>query len=304
MNATITRRDFLRAGGASLVLAAATPQLLAATETPTPTKRTFKKAIMWATVGVKGSLRDKMKAVKAAGFDGVEMMSHLDQAEVLKAREEAGLEITSVCGERHWKLPLSHPDPKVREEGLAALQQTLRDAKAYGASSVLLVPGVVNNEVSFEVCWQRSIAQIRQAIPLAEELGVKISIENVWNNFITTEDKAVRYLDEINSPWVQWHFDVGNVIRYGDPIAWIKALGKRISRVHIKEYSRDRAMRSGDLWQGFRAPLLEGANNWAGIMKALEEVGYRDYLITEQGGGDSPEGLRDLCARLEKIIAS
>lgn len=303
MKLSLNRRDFLRAGGAMFTLAATAPHLLAADESAAAGKRAFKKAIMWATVGVKGSVREKMKAVKAAGFDGVEMTSHLDQAEVLKAREETGLEIPSVCGERHWKLPLSHPDLKVREDGLAALLQTLRDAMAYGAGSVLLVPGVVNNEVSFEVCWQRSIEQIRRAIPLAEELGVKISIENVWNNFITTEDQAVRYLDEINSPWVQWHFDVGNIIRYGDPIAWVKALGKCISRVHIKEYSRDRAMRSGDHWAGFRAPLLEGANNWPGIMKALGEVGYGGYLITEQPGGDTPEGLRELCQRLEKIIA-
>jgi len=275
-----------------------------AAESAPANKRAHKKAIMWGTVGVKGSVLEKMKAVKAAGFDGVEMASHMNQEEVLKARDATGLEITSVCGERHWKQTLSHQDSKVREEGLVALKQTLRDAKAYGAGSILLVPGTVNNEVTFDECWARSIEQIRLAIPLAGELGVKISIENVWNNFITTEDQAVRYVDEINSPWVQWHFDVGNIIRYGDPIAWIKALNKRITRVHIKEYSRDRAMRSGDVWKGFNAPLLEGANNWPGIMKAFEEVGYQNYLITEQGGGDTPEGLRDLCARLEKIIAS
>ena len=259
---------------------------------------------MWGTIGLKGSILDKMKAVKAAGFDGVEMNSHLDQAEVLKARDATGLEVTSVCGVHHWNKPLSHSDAKVREEGLAALKQTLRDAKAYGAGSILLVPGVVNNEVTFDQCWSRSIEQIRLAIPLAEELGVTISIENVWNNFITSEDQAVRYLNEINNPRVKWHFDVGNIIRYGDPIAWIKALNKQITRVHVKEYSRDRAMRTGDIWKGFNAPLLEGANNWPGIMKALDEVGFREYMITEQGGGDSPEGLRDLCARLEKIIAS
>lgn len=275
-----------------------------AAESPALAKRAHKKGIMWGTVGLKGSVLEKMRAVKAAGFDGVEMTSHLDQAEVRAARAETGLEITSVCGAHHWAKPLSHPDAKVRAEGLAALQQTLRDAKAYGANSILLVSGVVNPEVSFDDCWKRSIAQIRLAIPLAQELDVKISIENVWNNFITTEEVAVRYLDEINSPWVQWHFDTGNIIRYGDPIAWIKALGQRIMRVHIKEYSRDRAMRTGDVWQGFRAPLLEGANNWPGIMKALDEIGYRNYLITEQGGGDTPEGLRDLCQRLEKIIAS
>lgn len=304
MNSVFTRRDFCRIGGASLILGTVAPNLLAASDVSAPKTRTHKKAIMWGTVGVKGSVRDKMNAVKAAGFDGVEMMSHLDQAEVLKARDETGLEIPSVCGEHHWKLPLSHPDPKVRDEGLAALKQTLHDAKAYGAGSILLVPGVVNQEVSFDECWKRSIEQIRLAIPLAEELGVKISVENVWNNFITTEVQAVRYLEEINSPWVGWHFDVGNVIRYGDPIVWIKALSKHINRVHIKEYSRDRAMRDADWYAGFRVPLMEGANNWSGIMNAFDEAGYQGFLITEQGGGDSPEGLRDICQRLEKIIAA
>ncbi len=304
MTTAITRRHFFETGSAVIALAALTPPLLAAEEAANPTRRTQKKAIMWGTVGVKGSVLDKMKAVKAAGFDGAEMASHMAQAEVLKARDATGLEVTSVCGERHWKQTLSHQDSKVREEGLAALKQTLRDAKAYGAGSILLVPGVVNNEVTFDECWKRSIEQIRLAIPLAQELSVKISIENVWNNFITTEDQAVRYLDEINSPWVGWHFDCGNIIRYGDPIVWIKALGKRINRVHIKEYSRDRAMRSGDVWKGFNAALLEGANNWPGIMKALDEIGYQNYLITEQGGGDTPEGLHDLCSRLDKIIAS
>lgn len=298
------RREFLQMSGTLTALAAIRPMTFAADDSPPPAKRTHQKGIMWGTVGVKGSVLEKMRAVKAAGFDGVEMTSHLDQAEVRAARAETGLAINSVCGAHHWAKPLSHPDEKARAEGLAALQQTLRDAKAYGATSILLVPGVVNKDVTFEACWQRSIEQIRRAIPLAAELGVQISIENVWNDFIISEEQAVRYLDEINSPWVQWHFDTGNIIRYGDPIAWIKALGKRITRVHIKEYSRDRAMRSGDVWQGFRAPLLEGANNWPGIMKALDEVGYNGYLITEQPGGDTPEGLRDLCQRLEKIIAS
>lgn len=300
---TSNRREFIQTGASLLALATLSPTVMGA-ETTVTSKRAHKKAIMWGTVKVKGSVLDKMRAVKAAGFDGAEMASHMDQAEVLKARDETGLEIPSVCGEHHWTKPLTHPDPKIREEGLAALKQTLRDAKAYGAGSILLVPGVVNNEVSFDVCWQRSIEQIRLAIPLAEELRVKISVENVWNNFITAEDQAVRYLDEINSPWVGWHFDCGNIIRYGDPIVWIKALGQHTNRVHIKEYSRDRAMRSGDVWKGFNAALLEGANNWPGIMKAFDEVGYQNYLITEQGGGDTPEGLRDLCTRLEKIIAS
>ncbi len=283
-----------------MLAGAIAPRILAADEPPalTSTPRQFKKAIMWDTIEVKGLVAERMRAVKAAGFDGVEMASHLNQSEVIRARDETGLEITSVCGSKHWAKPLSHPDGKVRAEGFAALEQTLRDAKAYGAGSVLLVPGVVNETVRHEECWARSIGQIRAAIPLARELDVKISIENVWNNFITTETEAVRYLDEINSPQVGWHFDCGNVIRYGDPIAWIRTLGRRINRVHIKEYSRDRAMRSGDERKGFAAPLGTGANNWPGIMAALRETGYEGYLITEQSGK-----LDDLSRALDQIIA-
>src|ERR1700740_2302824 len=101
----------------------------------TSAKPSIRKAIMGAPVGMKGTLVEKMKAIKDAGFEGVEMMSHMNQEEVLRARDEAGLVIPSVCGRDHWSKPLSHPDAKVREEGVEALKQTLRDAKRYGASS-------------------------------------------------------------------------------------------------------------------------------------------------------------------------
>jgi hexulose-6-phosphate isomerase len=265
-------------------------------------KRSLKKAIMWGTVDIKGSVLEKMKAVKEAGFEGVEMNSHMDQDEVLRARDEVGLTIPSVCGTQHWGKPLSHPDPKVRAEGLEALKQTLRDAKRYGASSVLLVPAVVNKQVSYADAYTRSQAEIRKAIPLAQELGVKIAVENVWNYFLLSPLEAARYVDEFESPAVGWHFDVGNVINYGWPEQWIRVLGKRIQKFHIKEFSRKKRDAEG-LWKGFGVKLLEGDDDWPTVMKAVDDVGYNGWLITEQPGGDSPEGLRDLVERLEKILS-
>ena len=303
MKNLLTRRDFLRTAGATIAVAAAGQQLFAADEKPsTPqAKRPIKKAIMWGTIGVKGSIAEKMKAVKAAGFDGVEMMSHMDADEVLRARDASGLEIPSVCGEKHWGKPLSSPDAAVRAEGLAGLKQTLRDAKRYGASSVLLVPAVVNQEISYAAAYTRSQAEIREAVPLAEELGVKIAIENVWNNFLLSPLEAARYVDEFNSPAVGWHFDVGNVINYGWPEQWIRVLGKRIQKLHIKEFSRKKADKEGK-WAGFNAALLEGDNNWPAVVKALDDIGYHGWAITEQGGGDTPDGLQDLATRLGRIL--
>jgi len=300
------RREFVQTGAAALSLAALAPSALAAEQqaaAAAASSRNLKKGIMWATVGVKGSVLEKMKAIKEAGFDGTEMMSHMDQDEVLRARDETGLVIPSVCGRDHWRKPLSDPDPKVRAEGLEGLKQTLRDAQRYGASSVLLVPAVVNKEVSYADAYTRSQAEIRKAVPLAEELGVKIACENVWNYFLLSPLEAARYVDEFHSPAVGWHFDVGNVINYGWPEQWIRILGPRIQKLHIKEFSRKKRDSEG-LWKGFDVKLLEGDDNWPAVTKALDDIGYHGWSMTEQPGGDSPEGLKDLADRLTKILAS
>ncbi|HWQ92730.1 MAG TPA: sugar phosphate isomerase/epimerase family protein [Clostridia bacterium] len=298
----MNRRDFISLSAGVLAAIAAAPLAWGAETAAAPArKRSLKKGIMWGTVGVKGSVLEKMQAVKAAGFDGAEMNSHMDVEEVLRAREATGLTIPSVCCAHHWSKPLSHPDPKVREEGLEGLKQSLRDAQRYGASSVLLVPGVVNDSVSYADAYTRSQAEIRKAIPLAQELGVKIAIENVWNQFLLSPLEAARYVDEFDSPAVGWHFDAGNILNYGWPEQWIRILGKRMLKLHIKEFSRKKRDSEG-LWKGFGVKLLEGDNNWPAIMQAVDDTGYTGWAITEQPGGDSPEGLKDLADRLEKII--
>ncbi|MEO6036421.1 MAG: sugar phosphate isomerase/epimerase family protein [Verrucomicrobiota bacterium] len=301
MTTNHNRREFLKVSGGALALAALSPTAFA--EEPAVSKRGLKKGIMFATVGLPGSTLEKFKAIKEAGFAGVEAMSHMDADEVLKARDEAGLQIPSVCCSTHWKENLASPDPAERERGLAGLKQTLQDAKKYGASSVLFVCAVVNKEISYADAYTRSQTELRKAIPLAEELGVKIAIENVWNNFLVSPLETARYIDELQSPFVGAHFDVGNVLRYGWPEQWIVTLGKRIQKLHIKEFSRKK-MESDGLWKGFDVPFLEGDNDWPAVMKALRQIGYDGWGIAEQGGGKTLEGLKDLSARMDKIFAS
>ena len=302
MQTDLNRREFLKVSSGALAAAAfsSTPVIGADAVTR---KRNIKKAIMYATVGVKGSVLEQFKAIREAGFAGVEPMSHMNQEQVLKALEETGLKAASTCCNTHWNKPVSDPNPKVREEGLEGLKQALRDAKRYGASSVLFVPAVVNKQVSYADAYQRSQEEIRKAIPLAEELGVKIAIENVWNHFLLSPLEAARYVDEFNSPWVGWHFDVGNVITYGWPEQWIRILGKRIQKLHIKEFSREKASRQG-LGKGFDVEFLKGDNDWPAVMKALDDIGYDGWGIAEQGGADSPEGLKKLSQEMDRIFAS
>jgi hexulose-6-phosphate isomerase len=293
------RRRFLRTLSVS-TLAAASGSLLPAQEAKPARK--LRKAIMGGTLGFKGTLIEKYKAAKEAGYEGVEPAGGLNQQEVLDALGQSGLQAASVCCHTHWKQTLTHPDEKTREEGLQGVLQTLRDAKAYGTDSILVVPGTVGDDVTYQQAWDRSIAQIKKAVPLAKELGVKISIENVWNNFILSPIEAVKFLDEIGDPIVGWHFDIGNVLRYGWPEHWIPVLGKRINRIHVKEYSTQK-MKDEGVWKGFDCDLTEGTNNWPAIMKALDRIGYTGWAISEQRGGINPNGLRMLVDRMDKIFA-
>lgn len=265
--------------------------------------RGIRKGIMWGTIGVGETIAEKFQAAKQAGFDGVEPMSHLNRAEVLEAAKKTGLEIPSVCGALHWEYPLSHPDPSVREQGVKALIHTIEDADYYGADTILLVPGRVSEEVTYDECWDRSVQEIKKVIPVAEKYNMVIGIENVWNNFLLSPLEAARYIDQFGSNLIKFYFDCGNIRLYGWPEQWIRILGDRIAKIHIKEYSLELAESQGRR-TGFRVDLLEGDVDWPAVMKAIDHIGYNDWAITEQSGGNTPEGLADLVVRLEKILKS
>lgn len=268
-----------------------------------PVERSLKKGIMWGSIGFGESVMDKFLAAKAAGFDGVEVMSHLNRDEVLKARDATGLTIPSVCGAMHWKYLLSDPDPAVREQGVAALKLSIEDANVYGADTVLIVPGRVTETVSYDECWTRSVEELKKAVPLAVDLKVKIAIENVWNNFIISPMEAASYVDQFKSPFVGFYFDCGNILIYGWPEQWIKILNRRVAKVHIKEFSRKIADTQGKS-AGFKVNLREGDVNWKAVMKSLDDIGYNGWTTIEQPGGNTAEGLKDLCTRLSEIQAS
>ena len=168
---------------------------------------------------------------------------------------------------------------------------------------MLLGPGIARDGVSYEQCWERSIVEIKKAIPVAKELGVKISIENVGNNFITTPEQAMAFLDELKSEWVGWHFDIGNVGRnYGPAERWIQVLGAQIVRIHVKDFSA-KPLASGE--RGDRPKLLDGDTNWPAVMRALDRAGYQGWAISEQPSNQAAdvESARDLAQRMDKIFA-
>jgi len=296
----LERRDFLKAGVVTATTLAGSSAW--AIQRPEEKKRRFLKTLKFGMVEEDLSIADKFRLLKDLGYDGVEMDSptDLDLNEVLRARDAVDFPIPSLIDSVHWRKTLSDPDPKVREEGLEGLCTALRDAKTLGASSVLLVPAVVKEDVPYDVAYYRSQAEIRKAIPLAEELGVRIALENVWNQFLYSPLEMARYIDEFESPWLGAHFDIGNVVNFGWPEHWIRVLGPRIFKLDIKEYSREKRDKEGP-FAGFRVKLGDGSINWPSVVDALEQIGYEGWVSAEVDGGDRT-WLEELSQRMDRVL--
>jgi len=290
----LERRDFLKYAA----VAAAGVNLLdrpTASQAGQP-KAKLRKALQFGMLPKNLSDQDKVKLAKKSGFEGIELNSpiaDLDAAAQLgKLAKEAGVPIHSIVY-GGWDAPFSDPDPKVIEKGLAGMETALRSAKAVGADAVLLVPAVLNENVGYGQAYQRSQEHVRKLLPLAEELKVIIAVENVWNKFLLSPLEFARYVDEFDNPWLRAYIDVGNMILFGYAQDWIRTVGKRIVKIHLKDFKR-----KGNEWTN----LLDGDVNWKQVRLALNEIGYDGFLTPELRGGDESY-LTDLSGRIDKILA-
>jgi L-ribulose-5-phosphate 3-epimerase len=288
---SIDRRSFLHTAGAAVATAMLPGQ--DSTNAALLSKNRWKKAFMLGGVS-KGSPLAPFQLLKDAGFEGVELISpsELSLDEVLSARDKTGLIIHGVSGSVHWRDPLSDPDPAVVARGMAAIRQEFADCKAYGGTTVLVVPAVVNKKVGYRDAYKRSQENIKKLIPDAEKHGVKIAIEEVWNKFLLSPVEFARYIDEFESPWVGAYFDVGNVVEFGFPEQWIHELGKRILKVHIKEYAKDKR---------FKYRLGEGEIDWVAVRAALNEAGYDGWITAEVPLGNLAE-MKDVVHRMNELL--
>jgi L-ribulose-5-phosphate 3-epimerase len=257
----------------------------------------LEKGVVYNMLPKEMSVAARFKLARDTGFQVVQVPAPSDAheaEEIKKAADGAGIRIDSTMNPRLWKYPLSSADTSVADESIESLKNTLRTAKLWGAEAVLVVPAVVNPETSYEEAWVRSQRQIRKLLPLAEEVKVVIAIEEVWNKFLLSPLEMRSYIDEFHSPWVKCWFDVGNVVLYGYPQDWIHTLGKRIARVHLKDFKVDHSRFE---W----VDLGDGQVMWPAVRQALIDIGYSGPVICELHSGDEPY-LRDLSNRIDRLL--
>lgn len=253
------------------------------------------KSVKWGMIGAGNTVLDKFELCKELGYDGMELEAPArhDVQEILAASRATGMPVHGTVGQKHWQVRLSSPEQAERDEARQDLLTGLADTKAYGGDSILLVPGAVRGpQETHDDVWQRSIEQIRQVLPAASKLGVRVLIENVWNGFCEQPEQLRDYIDEINSPWVGVHFDIGNVRKFGPSEDWIRTLGPRIVKLDVKDWGQK---------NGF-CKIGDGDVNWPAVRQAIAEIGFVGWSTAEVAGGDR-ERLADIAKRMNSVLA-
>src|SRR6201996_4313553 len=282
------RRRFLQTTAALTLMS--TVRVHAGTRLP------IRMAVEYNMLPEKISIMERFQLAKDCGFERIECPTTRDQGDAEKmkaASEKTGLPIPSVMNMDHWAYPFSSADPTVVEKSLDGARVSIRNAHLWGASTVLLVPAVVNPQTTYKEAYERSQVAIRKLIPLAEELNVTLALEEVWNKFLLSPMEFARYIDEYNSPHIRAYFDVGNVVLYGYPQDWIRTLGKRIVKLHIKDFSF-RHQPGTDNSIAAWVPLGEGDIDWTAVYEALHDIGDQGTATVELDPGDAPhlQGMR------------
>lgn len=238
-------------------------------------------------------VRKCIRLASEAGFQGIELALDLTgdvavdtpKEDLLRIREEAekcGIQIHSVASGLYWDYSFTSNNEEERNRAYEIAVCQIRTAKILGADSVLIIPGAVGVDfmkgrevIPYDTAYERALAAFRKLKAVAEEYEIQVGIENVWNKFLVSPLEMKSFLDQIDSPFVGGYFDVGNVVFNGYPEHWIKILGKRIKKVHFKDYRRE----AGGLC-GF-VDLLAGDVDWKSVMEAFEAVGYDGWCTAE-----------------------
>ncbi len=226
-------------------------------------------------VTLPGTWADAIAAASTLGVEGIELFVRADDLAALddpaivrgarEAADRAGLTISSLCLAFLMQVEARLTDPDRRGVAVGQVTSAIRRCAEAGGDMILIPAFGAQDEPTMDAL----VASIRDLVPVASDLGVKIGVES---NLAAAE--VLSMLGRIGSPAVVGdYFDMGNAAGRGmDPAEEVRLRGNRVVRVHVK---------------GTRGAALDaGTVGLAAVRDALRTVAYDGWMLLETSAGD------------------
>jgi sugar phosphate isomerase/epimerase len=269
---------------------------------------------------------DWIEQAKTLDADGLEMYegffirledSYID--EISSAIRGAGFEMPMLCCSPDF----THPKAENRARAVAYQQQMIRVAHRLGGEGVVcrVLSGQRWPEVSRAEGLEYASSGIKACLPLAEELGVVLGIENhykdgnwLYPEFAQKKDVFVDLLKLIpESDHFGVQYDPSNAVVAGDdPVELLREVVHRVVSMHASDrYLADGAtlddLKAAEGTTGYATILKHGVtgrglNDYPAIFSILREANYSGWISIEDGMNGMQEMAESL-AFLRKSVA-
>jgi L-ribulose-5-phosphate 3-epimerase len=264
----------------------------------------LRKAVKLGMYASASALSERFDDLVSVGLQGVEIGfdDSTRPAEIAAASATSGLEVPTLIVGQTFESSLTSGDEREREAAVSAVLRTLDAASVVGAEVVMISPGWDRAELRPDQTAGVVRDALAPAIRAAEQAGVVVAIENLWNNWLTSATDLAVFVDSFESANVGVLFDSGNAARFAPSQHWIEILGSRIVRIDLKDYKNSWARKPAALygedavleaawgiggpWGALDALLFDGDNDWPLIASALNESGYEGWCCAEHGQGN------------------
>ena len=199
------------------------------------------------------SFEEMLSVTAKCGFDRLEIsvdeteerLARLDwspdrQYELGRLSRRAGVPIRTMCLSGHRKYPFGTRDPEKEARSMEIMEKAVDFCVNAGISIIQLAGYDVYYEEGGEDTRARFEKNLRSAVDYAAGKGVFLAFETMETPFMDTVEKAMHYVNRINSPWLGVYPDIGNMknaaVLYGhDVVDDLKKGAGHICAMHLKE---------------------------------------------------------------------
>jgi len=207
--------------------------------------------------------------------------SRKEKDELIKTILLTGVPIKTMCLSGHRKYPIGSEDEKTRKIGMEMMKKAIQFSSDIGIRIIQLAGYDVYYESSNEQTKRNFIEGLKKSVECASCAGVVLAIETMDTEFVNSITKAMEYIEQINSPWLQIYPDIGNLSAWNLDIKAELERGKgHIVAVHIKDTVPGKFR---------KIPFGEGTVDFVSSFKQLAKLNYQGPMVIEMWGGNNIE---------------
>ncbi|HVT88297.1 MAG TPA: sugar phosphate isomerase/epimerase family protein [Tepidisphaeraceae bacterium] len=239
------------------------------------------------------SLIEALRGIKAAGFEGVEILADVPHAypgtvnasDARRELDRLGLQVSNInvnCTFGYWKdappeayfePSLISPNPKHRQDRTELILKAIEFARDVSARNISITSGRMLGGMPPDRAAKQFAESIKPILEAADRAQINVGIECEPGLYLEYVAELCEWIQRLNHPRFGANLDIGHSQVIGESIPQVvEMLGKRIWNMHVEDIPGRKH---------YHMIPGEGTLDWLALRNALKGIAYNRYLTVE-----------------------